>query len=205
MIELDTALKSYILSLLSARQPLIYCSKFSTELVVELAIRLFGEAFCPDRKALKQSHPDILMLGESDKQLSIEDAIEAIDFITKVNFELPSQLIIMRFLEHIRLETSHSLLKLLEESGQLDYNVCFISNHEASLRHNKIPGVLDTVMSRCVTVHLPQSKVQVLTEESMTITEISSVVSDANYLAGINANPYVHMASKLATRLRNEN
>jgi len=204
MLEINKPLHEYILSLLSVRQPLIYCSKFSVELVVELAIKLFGEAFCPDRKALKRSHPDILVLGESNKQLSIEHAREAIDFITKANFELPSQLIIIRFLEHIRLETSHSLLKLLEESGQLDYNVCFISNHEASLRHNKIPGVLDTIMSRCVTVHLPQSKVQVLTEESMTITEISSVINEAKYLAGINANPFVRMASQLVLRLSNE-
>ena len=204
MINLSPSKTAFINSLLLNRLPIIFVSKFSAYDINDMVVRLFGDSFYKEDKPLKLNHPDILIMGKQDTYLSIEAVRGIKEFVTKVNFELISQLVIVNFLEKIGLNQANALLKLVEESGSADYNICFSTLLPASFSFNRIPGVLETIMSRCVLVYLPETLTQVQTKDDVTAKQVSLLLDKARYKTGLHSNVYVEELTNLGIILSQE-
>jgi len=203
MISLSENKIAILRSLLFCKQPLICCSKFKAEEVEELLISSFCEVFCPNRAGITSRHIDILVVGESAQKLSMQTARSVKEFIYSYASELPARLVIVKNLETVSKDAANALLKAVEESSLLDCVICFVTAHAPSLRHNKIPEVLDTILSRCSLLYFAKKTDSVIVGEAFSAERIFNRISRERFLSNHQANPYVEMSTLLMESIKN--
>ncbi len=102
---------------------------------------------CPScRKAIRQSHPDVLHLEPRGASIKIEQLREIKDSLFLAPYEGKYRIIILEEAHELTLPAANSLLKILEEPPQ---RLVFI------ILTSKPWALLPTVVSRCLVFHLP--------------------------------------------------
>jgi DNA polymerase III delta prime subunit len=187
----------YIKSLLANHVPLIFCSKVDEDALTQEIVGVFSELLRGDKTKIKRTHPDVLVVGERDTYLPIGTVRKVQDFVNTHNFSETCQLVVVRGLESIRPDAGNALLKLVEESGQRDYTICFITAQEPALTHNFIPGVLPTILSRASILYCPQDGLGFEPTDIFDAGSIKKVVAQARYRRGMNTNFYVLTATRM--------
>lgn len=199
-MPLSSALIDYISSLLASRTPIIISSRIPSTSLIDFLLPLFAKIFDENNQVLKPNHPDILILDNSAKNLEIESIRGIEGFISKKNFELKSQLIIIKEVANIGGNQANALLKLIEESGSKDYSIVFFTIHSISRAFGRVSGVLETLSSRCALVHIPETFVKVASDIS-TISDIRQTLNYAAYSSVVTINRYVKHSLLLCQRM----
>ena len=88
----------------------------------------------------RRRHPDVLVLAPENRQLKIEQVVEAQDFVSRMPVVAKRRVVIFRQAEALNETAANALLKTLEEPSAGNFFVLVSSNHQS------LPA---TILSRC--------------------------------------------------------